>query len=123
MVPIRSEPRRLRSTAPIRRERRRLHGIPSVRTRRGAPMHSDEVAGRMDQNRGGQDERDGASRRPSVCLHILCDSAMPWLDGAICAPSAFGVAIFTAPDCRIPAEVFSHLVRMPRRSDRSDHGA
>jgi hypothetical protein len=72
---------------------------------------------------GGQDERDGAKGRPSLCLHIVFDGPMSWRDGAISAPSHCAAAIFVVPDCRIPREAPSRVLGTPMRGDRIDHGA
>jgi len=56
-------------------------------------------------------------------LHIVCDGAMPWRDGAISAPSDCAAAIFVAPDCRSPGEALSRVMGTPIRGDRNDHGA
>ncbi len=78
---------------------------------------------RLSRISGGQDERDGAKGRPSLCLHIFLYGAMPWGDGAISALRHCANAIFVAPDCRIPREVLSRLMGTPLRGDRIDHGA
>lgn len=70
---------------------------------------------KMNQISGGQDERDGAKGRPSLCLHIVFDGAMPWRDGAILAPSHCAAVIFVAPNCRSPGEI---LPRVMGTSDR-----
>ena|SRR5579862_7767674 len=78
---------------------------------------------KMSRISGGQDERDGAKGRPSLCLHIVFDGAMPWRDGAISAPSHCAAAIFVAPDCRIPRDAPSRVLDTPMRGARIDHGA
>ena len=96
---------------------------------RDALSHPNNLLRRYEQDQstnrisGGQDERDGARGRPSLCLHIVFDGAMPWRDGAISALSHCTAAIFVAPDCRIPREDLSRVMSRPIRGDRIDHGA
>ena len=51
------------------------------------------IIGKFNGGFGGQDERDGAKRRPSHCLHIVFGGAMPWRDGAVPAPSPCAVSV------------------------------
>ena len=77
----------------------------------------------MNRNFGGQDKRDGAKRRPSVCLHILFDGAMPWRDGAISAPSLCAATILEAPDCQTRGQEATRVATTTIRPEGIDHGA
>jgi hypothetical protein len=98
----------------------RVHRItkkprPTVKTRRfDQPIY---------RKFGGQDKRDGTICRPSSCLHILSDGAMPWWHGAIAAPIACAASIPMAPNWRIRTNAPISLRSPSSQADGIDHDA
>lgn len=98
----------------------RAHRIPRSR---GATIETRHLGQPIYRKYGGQDKRDGAMRRPSPCLHILSDGAMPWRHGAIVAPIACAASILAAPNWRIRTKAPISLGQPLSQVESIDDGA